>query len=1127
MRAGSNDQQRAAIEAGGDVFVAAGAGTGKTAVLVERFVRGVVDDGIDVDSMLVITYTERAAGELRARIRSRLLELGRPDLALELDGAWVSTIHGFCRRLLGTYPLAAGVDPAFRVLDEPQALVVQAEAFTAALESFCAADEPDRWQLLATYGAVGLRHMLVEVYATLRSAGRELVLEPGARAPLLDRVDALREAARCLLEDVGATDGQRGAAGAALELVESTTLPERLLALSELKARGPRAAGFAEARDAVVAAALEDLAARDRALLQELLTTFAATYAEAKRRESALDFEDLQLRARDLLRDDVAIRERERRRFRAVMVDEFQDTNRLQTELLDLLCEGAESDLFVVGDEFQSIYGFRHADVAVFRERRTAAPTVLPLTRNHRSRPEVLAAVNELFRAEFGDEFRLLESADRDVPALRNAFELLVTDKAAAGEAGVHWRRSEARHVARRVRELVDAGDATPGEIVLLFAAGTDAEWFEEELRALGLPTYRAAGRNYFGQQQVADLLAYLRLLHNRYDDEALLTVLASPFVGVSNDALVLIRAEAQRQPIFRGLERALPGDLAEDDRRLLLAFRQRYERLLDLAARSPLELLCERVLAEHDYDLAVLARRDGRRRYANLRKLARLARSYEELRGGNLEGFVRFVEGQEAVGAKESDAVSEEEGADAVRLLTIHAAKGLEFKVVVVADAGRSRPPASDILALSDGRFGFKVAHPATGTRVSTASYQDVKEHRDHAERAERLRLYYVAMTRAMERLLVSGSIGPAGEESEETPIGWVLSRLGLEADARGHRGDAPVEVERGGATVVLRVDRGQVEGPSAAPSVPELVLAAENGQLALFEGSGESLPPPAPRLRELIGVPEPPLHGVTRLSFSAVSLFERCSYRYYAERVAGMRPADWGRDGDGAAGGLHPTEFGDAVHRVLERIDLARPVAPTELCELVRNWYPAVSDAEVDHVSRHVRAYCESSLARRIAGIEDVRVERPFAFELDGVLLNGRLDVLARSGASALVLDYKTNALEGREPSEIVQAEYGLQRIVYALACVRAGADEVEVVYQFLEEPDAVVTATFGPDEVAGLERELGAAIARIRAGDFRPTPSPFACSGCPALGRVCAGPALGNAPDGAAAPELTAAG
>ncbi len=1112
MRAVANDQQRDAIEAHGNVFVAAGAGTGKTAVLVERFVRAVADDGLDVDSLLVITYTERAAGELRARIRAALLERGRSDLALELDGAWVSTIHGFCRRLLGAYPLAAGVDPSFRVLDEPQALVLQAEAFTTALARFCAADEPDRWQLLATYGAVGLRQMLVEVYATLRSAGRDLVLESGARAPVEGRIDGLRDAASSLRDDTQATDAQRAAAAAALELVGATSLPERLLSLGDLKTRGPRAAAFAEARDAVVSAALEELAARDRELLQELLTTFAAAYADAKERESAVDFEDLQLRARDLLRDDEPIRERERLRFRSIMVDEFQDTNRLQTELLDLLCDGTDADLFVVGDEFQSIYGFRHADVAVFRERRSAAPTVLPLTRNHRSRPEVLAAVNELFGGEFGDEFQRLEPADgADVPALRNAFELLVTDKAAAGESGVHWRRSEARHVARRVSELVDAGVATPGEIVLLFAAGTDAEWFEEELRAVGLPTYRAAGRNYFGQQQVTDLLAYLRLLHNRYDDEALLTVLASPFVGVSNDTLVLIRAEAQRQPVFRSLERPLPGDLSEDDRRLLLAFKQRYQRLLDVAAHVSLELLCERVLAEHDYDLAILALPDGRRRYANLRKLARLARSYEELRGADIEGFVRFVEGQEAVGAKESDAVSEEEGADAIRLLTIHAAKGLEFEVVVVADAGRNRPPVSDILALSDGRFGFKVAHPATGTRVSTASYQDVKAHRERAEQAERLRLYYVAMTRAKERLIVSGSVGDAVDASDETPIGWVLNRLGLRDEVRSPV-NGPVEVERGAATVLLRVDRGQPDPAPPRASEPDAPLVAANvGQLALFEGSGEAIPPPAPRLRELAVVPDPALQRVSRLSYSALSLFERCSYRYYAERVAGMRPAPWAPSGGGGGLALHATEVGDAVHRLLERVDLARPTVPEDLVALVHAWYPAVTESEVGNIARYVRAYCDSSLATRIAALEGVQVERPFVFALNGVLMTGRLDVLWRSGVQALVLDYKTNALDGRGPAAIVEDEYHLQRIVYALACFAAGVDEVEVVYQFLEAPEEGVSATFSRVGVERLEWELEAVIARIREGDFRPTPSAFACSGCPALDRVCAGPGL----------------
>src|SRR5207245_5418031 len=143
----------------------------------------------------------------------------------------------------------------------------------------------------------------------------------------------------------------------------------------------------------------------------DLLQRFALQYRGAKDRESALDFEDLQLIARDLLRSDDAVREREQLRFRSIMVDEFQDTNRLQTEVIDLIAGGAEKELFTVGDEFQSIYGFRHADVKVFRERREAAGEVLPLTRDYRSRPEVLAAVNYLFDAEFGEGYQPLAAA--------------------------------------------------------------------------------------------------------------------------------------------------------------------------------------------------------------------------------------------------------------------------------------------------------------------------------------------------------------------------------------------------------------------------------------------------------------------------------------------------------------------------------------------------------------------------------------------------------------------------------------------------------------------------------------------------------------------------------------------
>ena len=1106
-----NQEQRAAIDARGHVFVSAGAGTGKTLVLVERFASAVCDEGLDVGSVLVITYTERAAGELRARIRRELLDRGRNDLARELDGAWISTIHGFCYRLLKTYPFAAGLDPRFRVLDDSQARVLRGEAFEEALADFCAGDDPRRLRLLATYGAGGLRRMLTGVYETLRAAGRPLDLRLGDAPALASRVEGLREAARCLVDEQG-HDDQRDQAARMLELLEQDRTAEDLLDLSEFATRGgprERFASYEAARKAVEQAALDELATRDRDLLQELLEGFAGAYSAAKERESGVDFEDLQLKARDLLREHEEIKHREAWRFRAVMVDEFQDTNRLQCDLIDLI---AGDELFFVGDEFQSIYGFRHADVNVFRERREEAGVVLPLTLNYRSRPEVLAAVNHLFGSDFGDEFQpLAASGDFPDPVFGTPVELLVTDKATYSGTGTHWRRGEARSVARRVKELVESGAAKPGEIVLLFAAGTDAEWYEQELRELGLPTYRTTGRGYFGQQQVADLLGYLRLLHNRYDDEALVTVLASPLVGVSNDALVLLRRAASKRPLYKGLERTLPEGLDPRDERLFQAFRQRFDRLVAASRTLSLERLCEEIVAAHDYDLAVLALWDGRRRYANLRKLARLARSYEELRGADIEGFVRFVHEQDEAGAKELEAVAEEEDADVIRLLTIHAAKGLEFKVVVVADAGRDRaaPGADEILALPDGRFGFRVADPATGTRRPTTAYEEVRAASREEAEAERRRLYYVAMTRAVDRLIVAGSIDPEKAADERTPIGWVLGRL--EIPAFDEAVDAPVELERGGARIVLRLDRHRPEPQGESPGE---AVEEEEGQLALFEsnGSGGLAIVSAPKLPPLEPLHRPPLHRVRRLSYSALALYESCSYRYYAERVAGLRPGEASGSVPGKEG-LAATEIGDSVHFLLESLDLGDPRPPESqaLSDAVRARYPGATDEELERIAGLVRAYCDSELARRIAAFEGAAPERPFAFEHDGVLLHGRLDVLYRAGSRAVVVDYKTNVLEDASPEELIERDYRLQRLVYALACFRAGADEVEVVYQFLERPDPAVTTTFDRSELPALEAELSEAIARIQDGDFKPTPSEYICSGCPALDVVCAGPRL----------------
>ena len=218
------EEQHAAIEAPGLVFVSAGAGTGKTTVLVERFVRA-VEAGVDVASILVITYTDRAAAELRTRIRARLAQLGRPELIRDLDGAWISTIHGFCLRLLKQYPFAAGLDPRFRVLDESQSAVLRVEAFDEALTEFCAGGEPERLALLSTYGSLALRRMLTGVYETLRAAGRPLELSLGDTPGLDERVAELRVAAAAC----GADEAAR-----LVEFLDRGPSPDSLLELSGL-----------------------------------------------------------------------------------------------------------------------------------------------------------------------------------------------------------------------------------------------------------------------------------------------------------------------------------------------------------------------------------------------------------------------------------------------------------------------------------------------------------------------------------------------------------------------------------------------------------------------------------------------------------------------------------------------------------------------------------------------------------------------------------------------------------------------------------------------------------------------------------------------------------------------------
>jgi ATP-dependent exoDNAse (exonuclease V) beta subunit len=1076
-----NAEQREAVERRGRVFVSAGAGTGKTAVLVERVLRR-FRDGTPIDRLLAITFTDRAAAELRRRVREGLELAGEMEQARAVDTAWISTIHRFCLRILRAHAFEAGLDPRFSIADDVRAGMLLHEAFDLALERFLAEGPDRRVDLLATYGRRRLRPMLVDAHARLRSAGGTFDLRPADRYDLV----AARIAARAAADELAGSEKADGLRA----LLEADPAIADLTDLAPYRLR--KAAANADYNDRLgelEQAARDDQAAGDLAELGRLLVLLDAAYGDLKDARSLVDFADLELRARDLLRTRPDLAEAYRERFVDVLVDEFQDTNRLQCELIDLVAGG---ELFFVGDEFQSIYRFRHADVSVYRGQRAAAGDgLIALRRNHRSRPHVIAAVNEAFARDFGDRYTpLLAEARHDgEPPADGRVELLLTDKAGFREAGESWRAAEAETLAARLAELVDDGEVTPGQVVLLFEAGTDAAQYEAALRDRHLRTVRTTGRGYYATQQVSDLLAYLRLLRNRYDDVALLTVLASPLVGMSNDGLLRVRRAAVKRPIFTAFEKDEPAPgLSTADRQLSLAFAQRFARLVKRSGEVSLEQLCELVVAEHDYDLACLAMADGDRRYANLRKLARLAAEFEAVRGPDLEGFIRFCDEQATLAAREGEAAIAEEGRDAIVLMTVHAAKGLEFDVVVLADQGRERAARSlpDVLVSPDGRVALRapdrhgVLRPAIGYSAAAKSERE-------AEREEGRRLQYVAMTRARQHLIVSGALVP-GEQTSIAELCRLLE-VGLEDEG---------ELDRGEARLSVRVTRpvAAVAAGNGAPKTPVAVAApgAEVGtQLALFTDGGRvaaALPP-------LGEIPPAAPVPVRRLSYSALALYGRCGYRYFAQRVLGLPepviPAV-------PEEGLGPLEMGDAVHLELERPD-----------GRWRDIYPNATEADTERIAAFVAAWSECALRERVDQLVHAWPEVPFAFEVGGVLFRGRFDIFGREAdGTALVVDFKTNRLAEREAQDVMDRSYAVQVTTYALAALRTGAPAVEVAYAFLDRADAVATRRFAADAADGLETELREAIEAIRAGRFPARPGPH-CRECPALDLLCAGPGL----------------
>ncbi len=1215
----TDEQEQAVARRGEPLLVAAGAGSGKTSVLVERFVRAVLEDGLAPGRILAITFTERAAGELRERVRARFAELGEREAARDTEAAFVSTFHGFCARLLRAHPLLAGLDPELTVLDEGLAARLRERAWAGALGGFLAGERGEAVDLVAAWGPDRVRAMVLATYAELRSRGERLPrlpaplfqptlpapafrppgLEPSVDEEPFEEQDDDSENREGQGDDSENGEGQNDEGGDDERQDDEGHDGKKQ---DEIDAEGTRAC----------------------ALLGELLERFGHEYAALKTARGALDFDDLELDASALLEEHESVRKRWAERFELMMVDEFQDTNPRQLAILGALERG---NLFTVGDALQSIYGFRHAEVSLFRARReelAARGGSLSLTRNFRGRKPLLDVVNTVFEERFaGSDFttlqagRVVEDAEvGEYEAEEPLVELLLTHKRGweedeeraariAGElpTAPRWRQAEARLLAGRVAELVESGAARMGEVAVLLRAVGDLEVYERALQDRGLRTLATVG-GFWSDEQVGDLLAYLRTLANPLDELALYGTLASPLVGLSSDGLALLgrAAKTTKRSVWETLARVgkdeWTGDdeprhdepsedepaaeirLPPDDRERLVAFRARLLAERAAAGRRTLSQLIGRALEQSGYAEHVLALSGGERRLANVHKLLRVARRYEVSEGRDLRGFLDHVaHHQEGLSGAEPDAPVAAGEVDAVRLMSIHAAKGLEFDVVCVADLGRAQNLGVGDLLVDGDRVGVRLARLDGSQATPSLAWAELAEERRLAQAEEEDRILYVAMTRARERLLLSGAVDLERwpEQRPGAPaISWLGPALSTELPGNVQTLQPPVrELALGAAGDGTAVRVGlRLNAPETADRVlgldsptgtnddnPRPYAGRTDVTLTMdHAGGGPS------ELSVLAPVPAADPARLETLSYTSLVELSRCSYRFYLERVLGLpeqrRPT--GSGGEARGDCLEARVRGTIVHRLLESLDFLTAAVPSteDVARIGRELGVRVAPKEREELVALLRAALDTQLASRLAGVAaGARREHPFALALaapelvpelapgaahevvrfpdpvavrpldrkpvpggspalvpsaaeprldDGVLLTGVLDLLAREpDGGMLVVDYKSDrvALDA-DLGEVVEREYSIQRLLYALAVLADGAPRVEIVHWFLHRPSEPIGAVFAPEDRPRLEEATAELVGSARAGSYRVSEDPHRglCLTCPGRSGLC---------------------
>jgi ATP-dependent helicase/nuclease subunit A len=837
------------------VIVEAAAGTGKTTELVNRILAVIREGRAEVREIVAVTFTEKAAGELKLRLRQGLeLErrkahdsavIGRLEQAVaKLEEAHVSTIHGFCADLLRERPVEARVDPLFTVLTEGQAERLFREAFDlwfqAQLENppegvrrslrrpsravrpgqddedgpverlRRAAYELAQWRdfrgawtrapfdrATAMAGIIELVHRVAEISTKPSYSGDNLYLD----------TEPVRRASRDLRE---AESRIPDAESRDLDLLES-----RLIDLHRnrdfkrrRKGSGPTygktvtRAQVLEARDALVMALTEFQVHADAelaALLHGELLACVDRYEALKQREGALDFLDLLVRARDLVRDDEAVRRDFQRRFRRIFVDEFQDTDPLQAELLMLLAAGDSREnkwerivpeagkLFVVGDPKQSIYRFRRADVDVYRRvcqlLQASGATSVELRKSFRAVPNIQRAVNSAFATVMDGDAESLQAhyvpleasrPDAQQPSIvalpvprpygRYAVSAMEIEKSLPPAVGAYvewlvtrsgWTVTERRNPDVRV-------PLEPRHICLLFrrfvSYGEDVtRKYVEALEARGIRHLLVGGKTFHDREEIETIRAALTAIEWPDDQLSVFATLRGALFAIGDEPLLDYHHLAKCFHPFR-IPQMLPAHLEP--------VRDALRQLAHLHARRNGRPAAETVATLLDHTRAhvgFVLRPGGEQALANVLHVAELARQYEFEGGMSFRGFVETLHARSAA-AQAAEAPILEEGSDGVRMMTVHKAKGLEFPVVILADMTARLTPYDASRYVDSQR-------QTCALRIGGWSPKDLNDHKDlelRREQREGERVAYVAATRARD-LLVVPAVG-----DEPYPGGW-----------------------------------------------------------------------------------------------------------------------------------------------------------------------------------------------------------------------------------------------------------------------------------------------------------------------------------------------------------------